>query len=148
MAQRRLIERYRRRPDFTTEHCAPIKLSDGQEWYFPRPWLEIIPVFQDGKAVDYDRMLTCGDELDILIQAISGEEDPITQRLAVLTLGAFLIRRNYDVTDEELSRLFVLRPGEPDSEEMLKQIIEVATGKTSLTHGAEAVTDPKASGGE
>lgn len=141
---RKLIEKYRRKPDFDPEGCIPITLSDGCAWYFPKPWLEITPTFRDGKAVDRTKYLTCGPELDVLIESIGAEEDYGKQVLEVMTLGAFLLLRNYDVTDEELGRLFRYRVGDADSEEMIMSIMDVATGKLDRLIGEGAIRDPKA----
>jgi hypothetical protein len=141
---RKLIEQYRRLPDFDPEHCTPIKLSDGQEWYFAKPWLEITPVFKDGKAVDRTKQITCGPELDILIRAITEEEDLPRQVLHVMTLGALLLKQNYDLEDADFERLFIYRPGSDESAEMIRAIVSAATGKLSEAHGLESVAHPKA----
>lgn len=137
---RKLIEQYRRKADLDLEICTPIILADGQEWYFPRPWLEIVPIFRDGKAVDRSKLLTCGPELDLLLESIAEEEDPAREILAVMTLGGFLLLRNYDLTDDELSQLFIYRPRDPASQDMLRSIIEVATGGG----GMKGLSSPKA----
>ena len=144
MSQRKLIEPYRRRGDLDTELCTPITLADGQAWYFPRPWLEIRPIFREGKATARTRLLTCGDELDTLLEAIGTEEDGIAQALSILTLGAFLLLRNYDLADDELGRLFILRPGDPDSDRILHEILDVATGHGIAALGWRILIDPKA----
>jgi hypothetical protein len=144
---RKLIEKYRRKPDFDLEYCTPVGLADGQEWYLPRPWLEVHPIFRDGKAVNCTEMLTCG-ELDPLLKLIGEEgDDPLRQSMHVLTLGALLLQRNYDVEDAELSRLFILRPGDSDSDRMITSIIDVATGNTASSLGWKAIVDPKVLGG-
>lgn len=137
---RKLIEHVRRKADLDLEICTSIRLADGQDWYFPRPWLEIVPHFRDGKAVARSRLLTCGPELDLLLEMIAEEEDPVREILAVMTLGGFLLQRNYDLTDEDLERLFVYRPRDPASQDMLRSIIDVATGGSGL----RGITDPKA----
>jgi hypothetical protein len=137
---RKLIEQARRKADVDLEVCTPITLADGQAWYFPRPWLEIVPHFRDGKAVDRSRLLTCGPELDLLLEAIAEEEDPAREILSVMTLGGFLLLRNYDLADEDLERLFVYRPRDPASQDMLRSIIDVATGGG----GMRGLSGPKA----
>lgn len=141
---RKLIEKYRRKPDFDPEGCIPIRLSDGQEWHFRRPWLEIAPVFKDGKAVDRTKQITCGPELDVLIRAIPEEEDGPRQILHVMTLGALLLKQDYDLEDEDFERLFTYRVGSDESQEMIRSIISVATGKLSDAHGVGVLSDPKA----
>jgi hypothetical protein len=143
---RKLIEQYRRKPDFDADNCTPIVLADGQEWYFAKPWLEVRPIFRDAKVVAGPRMLTCR-ELDPLIEAIGAEENPMKQAWGVLNLGALILLRSYDLDDAELGRLFILRPGDADSDRMLREIIEVATGRLLSAVGPGAITDPKARGG-
>lgn len=142
---RRLLERFRRRADFDPDDglSTPVRLADGNEWSLPRPWLELVPVFRGGKAVDRARVLTCGDELDELVRAIAEGEPGVPQVLAVLTLGATLLLRNYDLDDAELARLFTFRPGEPESEAMLRSIIDVATGRVAHLFGRGGLLDPK-----
>lgn len=142
---RKLIEKYRRRPEVDLEGCIPVKLSDGQEWYFPRPWLEIVPRFVSGRAELAGKVLTCGPDLDVLVESIATTEDTIGRLIEIMTLGAFLLLRNYDVTDEELSRLFVYRSGSPDSDRMIMDILAVATGDLHGTFGGRAIIGPKAS---
>lgn len=125
----------RRKEGFDLAHSAPVTLSDGQTWYVPKPWVALTPVFSDGKAISTWGGLTCGPDLDLLVSAVGslqGEES----LLATMTLGAFLVQRNYDVSDAEMSDLFVWRSGDPESEAMIRQIIDVATGRNG----------PKASG--
>jgi hypothetical protein len=141
---RKLIEASRRKADVDIENCTPITLADGQSWYFPRPWLEIRPIFRAGKATANTRMLTCGNELDTLLEAIGTEEDGISQAMLILTLGAFLLMRNYDIKDEELGRLFILRPNDPDSDRILHEILDVATGHGVAALGWRILIDPKA----
>lgn len=127
---RKLIERYRRKPDMDPSRSTPIKLADGQEWYLPRPMIELRPHFKDGEAVRLSRFLTCGEDLDRMIEGISQAEDGVTRLLAVLRLGGDLLLRNYDLTQGELEQLFRYRIDDHtgQSEEMVTAIIDVATG--------------------
>jgi hypothetical protein len=139
---RKLIEKHRRKPEFDPEGCVAIRLDDGQEWYFPRPYLEINPVFHEGKVINSIRCLTCGPELDLLIQMIGREDDALERIHKIMTLGAFLLLRNYDLLDNELAQLFVFR-NKPEGFECLNWIMDVATGGL-FTTVPEVVTDPKA----
>ncbi|WP_165072123.1 hypothetical protein [Paludisphaera rhizosphaerae] len=143
--RRRLIEARRRRDGFDPADgsSVPVRLADGWEWYIPRPMMEIVPIFEGGKAVDSARGITCGPEIDVLLEAIAAETNHVRQVLAVLTLGAFLLQRNYDLSDDELRRLLVFRPGDEASESMLRGIVEVATGKLNALFGRGALSDPK-----
>ena len=64
-----LDEAAKRKPNFDERNAAPVVLADGQTWYVPKPWLEVRPVFRGGKAVRAYPVLTCGPELDALIEA-------------------------------------------------------------------------------
>lgn len=140
---RRLIEKHRRKPEFDATACTAVELANGQEWYLARPAIQITPVFQDSKAVAGNHLLTCGDELDLLLGMIAEQTEPTAQILAVLTLGAFLLLENYDLEDSELERLLIYRHGEPRSEAMVKGIIDVATGHLSQVFARGALSDPK-----
>lgn len=145
--RRRLIERFRRRVDFDPDDgfSAPVRLADGDAWHLARPWLEIVPRFRSGRAVGRDEFLTCGEEFDALIAAVSEDLDGPAFILAVMTVGAALLTRNYDLTNDELGRLFTFRPGDPESARMLQEIMGVATGRSTALFGRSAVDDPKPS---
>jgi hypothetical protein len=140
---RKLIEQYRRKPDFDAENCTPIVLADGQEWYFPRPWLAVMPIIRDKEAVADVKYVTFGDNLDPLIEAIATEDDPLLQIRHVVTLAIFLLGRNYDLESDEYPRLLTYRFGDPSSDEMLKAIIDVTMGNTFRAFGLESMSDPK-----
>jgi hypothetical protein len=121
-------EASRRREEFQ-EASAPVVLADGQTWHIPKPFIAIFPSFVDGRAVNGFRHLTYGPDLDAHMGAIREEEEPIDRLLLVLTLGAYLLRRNYDLTDDELDELFVYRMDDEQSAEMVKAILDVAAGR-------------------
>lgn len=127
---RKLIEKFRRRDGLNLEACTPIRLADGQEWYFPRPMLELNPTFINGDVVHLTNCLTSGSELDLLIQMIAEASEPKDQIAKIMTLGALLLLRNYDLTDDELSKLFILRIRDDvdETQETRAQIMNVATG--------------------
>jgi hypothetical protein len=141
---RKLIEQYRRLPDFDPEHCTPIKLSDGQEWFFPKPWLSLIPIVRGDEVVAHSRHVTFGDDLDVLLEAIAAEENPVEQIMKVLALAIFLLKRNYDLQSDEFQRILTYRVGDSESEEMINQIIDVTLGGLFSAFGAKAAEDPKA----
>jgi hypothetical protein len=120
-------ERSRRLDTFRAEFCEGVKLADGQTWYLPKPWVEICPTFENGAAVDYSRALTVGPDLEVLVDAVRSNEG-VAAILAIMTLGAFLLRRNYELTDAELETLFVYRDGDSESDAMLRGIVDTATG--------------------
>ena len=137
---RKLIERYRRKPDMDPSRSIPIRLADGQEWYLPKPMIELRPHFKDGDPVRLSRFLTCGEDLDRLIEGIAKAEDGVIRLLAVLRLGGDLLQRNYDLTQGELEQLFRYRLDDHtgQSKAMVKAIIDVATGNLQ-----ESLQNPK-----
>lgn len=140
---RRLIEHRLRKPDLDVSECTKIRLANGKEWYFPRPTLQIAPIFHNGEPIKAVKTLSCGDEIDALLEGITSTADVTTIVLAVMALGAYLLRRCYDLTDEDLERLFVYRVGDPDSEQMVRDIITVATGGLNNIFGERAASHPK-----
>jgi hypothetical protein len=114
-------ERARRKPEFDERNSVWITLADGGRWAFPKPWLEI-------HAVSSYPSLTYGPELDELVQAIGECRNNAALLLGAATLGAFLLRHNYEVADEELDRLFAVRRGDPSSWDWARAVVDVASG--------------------
>lgn len=137
---RKLIEKFRRRPNVILEAAVPVMLADGQEWYFPRPILELRPMFRQGKPHKFAPYVTWSDELDELIAAIGKATNRGLQILATLRLGGELLLRNYDLTDDELEVLFRYRVDDEASDRMMQAITEVVTGKQL---SEKATSDPK-----
>lgn len=121
-------ERAKRNPDFDDRNSTWITLADGGRWAFPKPWLEIHASFRGGRAVASYPVLTYGPELEELVDAIDQCRDDAALLVGTATLGAYLLRRNYDLSDDDLDRLFAVRVGEPSSWEWVKAVIGVATG--------------------
>lgn len=126
----RELEAARRRESLDVPRSVPVKMGDGVEWLLPKPWVEVHPVFENGKPVDRWLVFTYGPELDALVKAISEAEDAGVRILAAVGLGAHLLLRNYDLSDDELATVLVFRSGDPESEAMVRGILDVATGRT------------------
>jgi hypothetical protein len=120
----------RRKPNFDEDHSVPVVLGDGQAWYLPKPWQEIRPVFKGGRAASAYPVLTCGPELDALVEAISGCEEFLPRISAVASLAAHLLGRQYELSDSELDELLRVRLGEDMSDSWIIQVIDVATGRS------------------
>jgi hypothetical protein len=123
-------ETVKRRPDFDERHSTWITLADGSPWAFPKPWLEFHATFAGGRAVAGRTVLTYGPELEELIDAIEGCRDNAALLVGAASLGAYLLRRNYDLGDRDLDRLFAVRAGDPSSWGWAREVIGVATGTT------------------
>lgn len=122
------LERSRRRDDFDERYSSPVVLSDGQAWFLPKPWVAIHPVFADGRPVDSWKCFTYGPDLDALIEAIRDAEGTVDSVMAGVALAAFLLRRNYDLSDEDLAAILVYQVGDDASRAWLSAVFDVATG--------------------
>lgn len=125
-----LDEASKRKPNFDARNSAPVVLADGQSWFVPKPWLEIRPVFRSGKAVTAYPVLTCGPELDALIEAMGESDDLDGQVTAVASLAAYLLRWHYELTDDDLDQLLAFRIGDETSLDWLRETCNIATGRS------------------
>ncbi len=121
-------ERTKRKPGFDERNSVWITLADGGRWAFPKPWLEVHATFREGRAVSGRPVLTYGPEIDELVDAIDGCRDNAALIIGVASLGAFLLRHHYDLSDDDLDRLFAVRAGDPSSWGWAEAVIDVATG--------------------
>ena len=121
-------ERTRRKSEFDERDIAWIALADGSRWAFPKPWLEVRASFHGGRAASSCSLLTYGRELDELVRAIGECRDDAALLIASASLGAYLLGHHYELSDDDLDRLFAIRVGDPDSWEWARSVIEVATG--------------------
>jgi hypothetical protein len=125
-----LDEKTKRKPNFDERNAVPVRLADGQSWFVPKPWLEIRPVFRGGKPVSSYRVLTCGPELDRLVEAMSDAADLDAQVSAIASLAAHLLLWHYDLTDAELDELLRFRCSDPASLDWMREVFAVATGRS------------------
>src|SRR5262245_10936275 len=123
-------EKAKRKENFDERNAAPVVLADEQSWFVPKPWLEIRPVFRGGKAVSAWRVLTCGPELDALIEALSECDDLDGQVMAAASLAAHLLRWHYELTDTELDQLLAFRCADDSSLAWMREVFAIATGRS------------------
>jgi hypothetical protein len=123
-------EKTKRKPNFDERNATPVVLADGQTWHVPKPWLEIRPVFRGGKPVSTYRVLTCGAELDGLVEAIAAADDLDAQIIGIASLAAHLLRWHYELTDAELDKLLAFRCSDEKSLDWMRQIFAIATGRS------------------
>jgi hypothetical protein len=121
---------------FDERNSVAIKLADGQDWFFPKPWLEVRPVFKDGVAVTSFRVPTSGPHLDKLIEAAGECENIDAQIVVIATLAAELLKYQYTLADHELDQLLAYRIHDPDSLRWLQEVIDVATGRSGPKVGS------------
>jgi hypothetical protein len=125
-----LDEQSKRKPNFDERNAAPVVLADGQTWWIPKPWLEVRPVFRGGRAVTAYPVLTCGPELDGLVEAMAECEDLDSQVTAVASLAAYLLCWHYELTDAELDGLLAFRCTGDDSVNWMREVAAIATGRS------------------
>lgn len=127
-----LDETAKRLPGFNEDESVPVTFGDDQDWYLPRPTFDIFATFSGGKAA---REVSCsfGPEFQALLKAVQDSDDDFFP--AVATLAADLLRRNYDISDDELPSLLRYRVG-PDRPLWIGGVLSVANGNDA----------PKASG--
>lgn len=84
-----------------------VKLRDGQEWTFPRPWMTLFPGRDEqGNIAIYNVDLYGVDHLEELDRFHElGEEDGFARTAIILTLASRLLLLNYDLTDRQLRSL-------------------------------------------
>jgi len=123
-------EKTRRKPNFDERNSSPVVLADGQTWHLPKPWLELRPVFRDGKPVTAYGLLTSGAELDELVEAIGEAETFRAQVVGAASLAARLLLHHYDLSDADLDELLRFRVSDPASLAWMENVIEIATGQS------------------
>ena len=75
-------------------------------------------------------MLTCGPELDGLVEAMAECEDLDSQVIAVASLAAYLLCWHYELTDAELDGLLAFRAADETSLNWLREVFAIATGRS------------------
>lgn len=136
-----LDEKALRRPEFAPE-SNPVVLDDGQTWYLPKPMVSLRPQFSGGKSAGLAARTTFGSELDGLLSKIDTSSEAEEYHLPeyvndCMNVGAFLLLRNYDLTDDDLISLFAWRYGEDSdrSDTMIAGIMNTARGRGSKAGG-------------
>lgn len=122
-------EAAKRRETFDEDASSPIVLADGQSWCLRKPTIELRTTFRNGKAAAAYPVPTLSRELDNLVAAIAEADDNNAVLIGAATLGAALLVPNYDLTDSELDTLFSGRPGDPDSWDWARSVMDVATAR-------------------
>jgi hypothetical protein len=125
-----LDEQAKRKPNFSERNSAPVVLADGQSWWVPKPWFEVRPVFQQGRAVNAYPVLTNGPELDELVTAMTDCDDRMSQVTAAASLAAYLLAWHYDLADPELDQLLAFRADNEGSLTWLREVFAIATGQS------------------
>jgi hypothetical protein len=99
-----------RRPEFNEEGSISVTLADGQQWFFPRPAVELYPKGPDGKfgsrtslGPDFDRAI----DAMIAVPRVDAEADPDgameAEALYIecqFRVAAIMLSRNYEIPDD------------------------------------------------
>ena len=115
---------------FEERNSVAVRLADGQEWFFPKPWLEVRPVFKHGVAVASYPVYTSGPRLELLVETISECERLDEQVTAIATLAAELLLYHYDLDDSELDQLLAYRVHDEASTSWFSEVVSIATGRS------------------
>lgn len=115
-----LNEVRRRRPNFSGG--IPVRLDDGQEWWFPRPLMEIRPDFTGVEP----SLTTWGAEYDQMIKASADTLMAIAQKW--FRIARFMLQKNYILTDADLQILLAYRTEDEANQNAWKTIAAVAYG--------------------
>lgn len=127
-----LDEQALRHPEFAGG--VPITLFDGQDWTFPIP---IVESFYPKRGADGKTRQALGFEwgpdYDDLVEAFVSSEYVRDETLALYDLAFDLLRRNYDVTFDDMRHILKrYKDGDPRYEAMLatyQAIASVAMGR-------------------
>lgn len=123
-----LDEKSLRKPEFSEGY--KVKLADGQEWTFPKPLVwECRFVFEDEKATMLRKFPS--EHIDAISDIF--DSDGIEQIEKCANLAAKLLKRNYELGNDDLRSLLVYRLDEDghqteENAEMWDSIMEVAMG--------------------
>jgi hypothetical protein len=119
-----------RGPKFQEERAVQVTFAGGSKFLVPRPWLVIRPTFQNGRAV-YANAKVEDPEVEVFLttlreshpvaeptaelgfaseaERLAEEDDRNTKwLLAAAELAACLLRRNYDLSDDQLTELLTV----------------------------------------
>lgn len=125
----RLDERALRKPSFRAD--VSITLADGQDWYFPRPFLMYQPGDDDDQVIQH-WSVGQGDEYASLLRAVQGAKDNEESARAEFRAIKYLLRLNYNLQPADFRGLLVLDysgVATPDIARMSEEIRDLLYGR-------------------
>lgn len=111
-----------------------ITLCDGQDWYLPKPTTEFL-INDEGTGLEPIGRHTFGQTYWRLHEewiASDGFQDTLN---AMIKIAVYLIKRQYELTNQQVSTLLRFIPEDEENQEMWKSIAEVASGKAGKPTG-------------
>lgn len=123
-----LDEKSLRKPGFT--EGTRVRLADGQEWTFPKPWLRLYPARDaDGKFYAAGGMSFGAEYEEKFDELIECPDDDLYRKLCLqVELAASLLASNYELTDGDLRRLLPIDSTVDGCKEMWEAIGGVLMG--------------------
>lgn len=112
-----------RRPDANWDDTVPIVLADGQTWHFPKPYVDCVPTFTDGKA-----SITFESEFKPFFDRMDSAELAMDALIARCELERFMLLKLYDLSDADLSSILRWRTSSDADNERRQEILNVAMG--------------------
>ena len=125
-------EKALRRPDFQAD-SVPVTLANGQEWFFPKPYVELFPKVENGRVVGVGSKITAthlGPEFADLMQKVEDAEGAISYAETFFPLAVLMLSHNYALPDEAYSELLAvtLGNGKANSDSLFQEVLNVALG--------------------
>lgn len=112
----------------------PITLCDGQPWHFPKPTTEFL-INDEGTAFEPVGRHTFGQTYWQLHEEwLESDGFPDTLN-AMVKIAVYLLKRQYDLSNQQVSTLLRFIPEDDENQEMWKSIAEVASGKAGKPTG-------------
>lgn len=127
-----LSEREFRRPTLDEATSVAVEFPGGT-FLVPKPVVYLRPVFAGGKRSSEARLCTDDPEFDRLKEAVSAaaDDDGADFSGVMLDIAAHMLLRNYDLSDDDLGRLFAIREdGEGVSVAWWAEVMAIAHGRS------------------
>jgi hypothetical protein len=128
---------------FKEDRCTWVTFSDGGRWALARPYLTVHPMITQGVPTGSWNYFSYGNELDAHLEAISQTDDLVITIIRTVALASLLLRQSYDIPDEVLAQIVLYRVNDPTSTQLLRDVINVATGGLFELDGRGVLDDPK-----
>lgn len=109
----------------------PIKMADGQVWFFPKPWVRFHPTVGPDGLPSLGSRTSLGKEFDLATEDVrkaSEEEDNYLSILAMFAIARSMLRINYELTPEIEATILEYAPEDQDSKDRWDEILGVAMG--------------------
>jgi hypothetical protein len=131
-----LTETAKRRPSF--EPGVPVLLEDGQQWQLPRPRIRWKMVVRDDVKI-VEGHTHFGPAFDALRERINASENDADYLGASFDSAAWLLRRNYELTEDEALSLLAYDGEDEANQAVWATIYDVIWGRAPKHSAGGAV---------